>query len=126
MKFLIPFLLLPTLAVGQPRYGHEPYGPPSPLDVCVSPITGQIAIAETEKNEVVLLDSNWKVERTLGADSKIERPVSIARTPSDELVALVAGDPMCCRLAVGDCRRMVRELLHANRQWIRNPRLLEA
>ena len=43
----------------------------------------------------------------------------------DELVALVAGDPLCSRLPLGACRRMMQELTAANRPWIQNPRLLE-
>lgn len=42
----------------------------------------------------------------------------------DDLVALIATDPLCCRLSFAQCRRMVREMLEANRQWIRNPKLL--
>ena len=43
----------------------------------------------------------------------------------DELVALVATDPLCDRLEVGQCREMMREMLTANRDLIQNPRLLE-
>ncbi len=43
----------------------------------------------------------------------------------DELAALVYSDPLCCRLRPGQAREMVRELLDANRAWIRNPKLLE-
>ena len=55
-----------------------------------------------------------------------EAIIDIALTGAfDELVALVAGDPLCSRLAVGDCRRMMQELMEANRPWIQNPKLLE-
>lgn len=43
----------------------------------------------------------------------------------DDLVALVLTDPLCSRLAIGQCREMLRDLLAANRPLIRNPRLLE-
>ena len=43
----------------------------------------------------------------------------------DDLVALVLTDPLCSRLAVAQCRDMVRELLTANRALIQNPKLLE-
>ena len=42
----------------------------------------------------------------------------------DELVALIMTDPLCCRLKMGVCRQMVREMLEANRSYIQNPRLL--
>ncbi|HOM71776.1 MAG TPA: hypothetical protein PLP86_05975, partial [Armatimonadota bacterium] len=92
MRFLVLLLLLPVMVSAQTRFGHEPYGPPSPLDVCVSSVSGQIAIAETEKNQVVLLNSDWQVEKVLGSESRIERPVSVDRTPQDELVVLTGGD----------------------------------
>lgn len=93
MKYLIPILLLlPQLAFAQPEYGREPYGPPSPLDVCVSPATGEIAVAETEKNQVAILDANWKLERVLGADSGVKRPVSVEATAHNELIVLLGGD----------------------------------
>jgi len=43
----------------------------------------------------------------------------------DQLVALILTDPLCSRMPIGRCREMARELLTANREWIRNPRLLE-
>ena len=43
----------------------------------------------------------------------------------DELVALVLTDPLCSRMPIRRCREMMRELLTANRELIRNPRLLE-
>jgi alpha-galactosidase len=43
----------------------------------------------------------------------------------DELVALVATDPLCSHLDFGQCRGMVRAMLEANRSLIANPRLLE-
>jgi len=43
----------------------------------------------------------------------------------DELVALVSTDPLCVHLSLGECRRMMGEMLEANRQYIKNPRLLE-
>ena len=43
----------------------------------------------------------------------------------DDLVGLVAGDPLCSRLGIADCRKMMRAMLEANREWIRNPKLLE-
>lgn len=42
----------------------------------------------------------------------------------DDLVALIAGDPLCCRLSFPECRQMVREMLEANRSLIQNPKLL--
>jgi len=44
----------------------------------------------------------------------------------DELAALVLTDPLCSRLEMGECRRMLREMLEANRRLIRNPELLES
>lgn len=49
----------------------------------------------------------------------------VLRGTFDEFVALVASDPLCARLAVGGCRQMMKEMLAANRGWIRNARLLE-
>lgn len=49
----------------------------------------------------------------------------ILRGTFDEFVALVATDPLCCRLPMGTCRQMMKEMLTANRGLIRNPRLLE-
>jgi len=43
----------------------------------------------------------------------------------DELVAIILTDPQCARLKISDCRTMVQEMVHANRQWIANRRLLE-
>lgn len=43
----------------------------------------------------------------------------------DDFVALMTTDPLCSRLEMGQCRAMARELLEANRAWIRNPKLLE-
>jgi alpha-galactosidase/6-phospho-beta-glucosidase family protein len=55
-----------------------------------------------------------------------ERVVDIALHGSfDELVALVATDPLCARLLFGQVRTMVRALLKANRDWLENPRLLD-
>jgi len=42
-----------------------------------------------------------------------------------ELVALIMTDPMCCQLSPHECRQMVRELLEANKSFIKNPELLE-
>lgn len=42
----------------------------------------------------------------------------------DELTALVLTDPLCSRMPIARCRDMVRELVEANRPWIRNERLL--
>jgi DNA-binding beta-propeller fold protein YncE len=85
-------LLVPQVTFCEGRWGHEPYGPPSPLDVCVSAVTGQIAVAETEKNQVAILDPGWKLERILGADAGVERPVSVAFTPSNQLAVLLGAD----------------------------------
>lgn len=41
----------------------------------------------------------------------------------DQLVALVATDPLCCRIPIDQVRPMVRQMIDANSQWIRNPRL---
>jgi alpha-galactosidase/6-phospho-beta-glucosidase family protein len=55
-----------------------------------------------------------------------EAIIDIALTGTfDELVALVISDPMCCRLKIGECRQMVREMLEANRALIQNSKLLE-
>lgn len=43
----------------------------------------------------------------------------------DELVSLMTTDPLCSRIPFGKCREMTRELLEANKKYIRNPRLLE-
>ncbi len=43
----------------------------------------------------------------------------------DELVTLVAGDPLCSHLELGRCRSMVRQMLQANQHLIANRRLLE-
>jgi alpha-galactosidase len=43
----------------------------------------------------------------------------------DDLVALVTTDPLCCRLPMGKCREMVREMILGTTEYIRNPRLLE-
>jgi len=43
----------------------------------------------------------------------------------DELVALISTDPMCSHLKIGECRKMVRELLLANRAFIKNSKLLK-
>jgi len=54
-----------------------------------------------------------------------EQMVDIALHGSfDDLVALIATDPLCSRLPFTQCRRMVREMLEANRALIRNPKLL--
>ena len=54
-----------------------------------------------------------------------EQVVDIAlRGAFDDLVALVATDPLCSRLPFAQCRRMVREMLEANRTLIKNPKLL--
>lgn len=42
----------------------------------------------------------------------------------DELVALVTTDPLCAHLDLGRCREMVKLMLAANRDLVRNPRLL--
>ena len=55
-----------------------------------------------------------------------EAMIDIAlRGSFDELVALVVTDPLCCRLRVGQCREMMRELMTANAHLIPNKRLLE-
>lgn len=43
----------------------------------------------------------------------------------EQLVALVATDPLCARLEIGQCRQMVRELMEAHRDYVMNPRLLD-
>lgn len=43
----------------------------------------------------------------------------------DELAALVQTDPLCSRLPMGACRKMVREMLLANKSLIQNKRLLD-
>jgi len=43
----------------------------------------------------------------------------------DKLVALVQTDPLCSRLPMGACRKMVRKMLSANKSLIKNDRLLE-
>lgn len=43
----------------------------------------------------------------------------------DELVAVVQTDPLCSRLPLGACRKMVREMLLANKALIQNKRLLK-
>lgn len=43
----------------------------------------------------------------------------------DELVALVQTDPLCSRLPLGACRKMVREMLWANKSLIKNKLLLK-
>ena len=49
----------------------------------------------------------------------------VLRGRFDEFVALVASDPLCCRLSPGRCREMMKELLLATREWIQNPKLLK-
>jgi alpha-galactosidase/6-phospho-beta-glucosidase family protein len=43
----------------------------------------------------------------------------------DELAAVFFSDPLCSRLHPKRCREMVKELMLAQKQFIRNPRLLE-
>ena len=43
----------------------------------------------------------------------------------DDLVAMVLTDPLCSRLELPQCRRMVREMLQANRHLIPNRKLLK-
>jgi len=55
-----------------------------------------------------------------------EAVIDIALTGTfGELVALVYGDPLCCRLQPGQCRALMRELLEAIRACITNPKLLD-
>ena len=62
---------------------------------------------------------------TLPTVLRQEAVIDIALTGSfDDLVALVYSDPLCCRLLPGECRAMTREMLEANRAWIRNSKLL--
>ena len=42
----------------------------------------------------------------------------------DDLVALVMTDPLCSRISPTDCRKMMRELLEANRQYLPHPQFL--
>jgi len=43
----------------------------------------------------------------------------------NDLVALVGTDPMCCQLSFRQCSEMLREMLTANKTFIKNPKLLE-
>lgn len=55
-----------------------------------------------------------------------EAIIDIALSGSfDDLVTLVAADPLCAHLRLGESRSMVREMLEANRHLIQNPRLLD-
>lgn len=43
----------------------------------------------------------------------------------DDVVALVLTDPLCARISLADCRKMVRELLEANSQYICHEQFLK-
>lgn len=43
----------------------------------------------------------------------------------DQLAALMTTDPLCCRLPLGTCRNMARELVRANRPFLANRRILD-
>jgi sugar lactone lactonase YvrE len=108
------------MAYGQVNYGHEPYGSPSPLDVCVSQVTGEIAVAETDKLQVAILSSDWKPLRNIPLTQG--KPVSITRTPGDNLAVLVSSsDPKV--MVYSNDGKLLREFsTDAGQKKLSNPR----
>ena len=49
----------------------------------------------------------------------------VLRGSFTELVSLVRTDPLCSSLPVGQCRKMMKEMLLANKQHVENQRLLD-
>ncbi|MEW6251440.1 MAG: hypothetical protein AB1716_12390 [Planctomycetota bacterium] len=60
LAMLTLFAALSQPARADDRWGHEPYGPPSPLDVAVSPADGRIYVADAAGGKVVELAQDFK------------------------------------------------------------------
>jgi DNA-binding beta-propeller fold protein YncE len=93
---------------GDARFGHEPYGAPSPLDVAVSPKDGTIYVAQTTQGKVVALTPDFKptgkeiaAPNVTGVDVAPDGRVAIVTGGADGQL-IVVGEDGQETLRVGD------------------------